>query len=106
MPGVKQRIGLVAAGAVLAVGGSPVAAKDWTERLKFKRGRSSAVVEGAVVRGDQDRYLVEARAGQRMNVHIRSLENNAVFWIQNRKTRKPLRGATETSDAMRWSGKL
>lgn len=97
----------LAAGAVLGTALMvPAGAKDWTERVKFKRNRSSAVIEGAVVRGDRDRYLVEARAGQRMTVHIRSLENNAVFWIQNAGNRRSLPGAGETADATRWSGRL
>lgn len=49
--------------------------------VKFARGSSSTTIEGAVVRGERDRYLLGAKAGQFMTVNIVSYEDNAVFDI-------------------------
>jgi hypothetical protein len=38
------------------------------QRVRFARGRTTAVLNGAVVRGTQDRYILGARAGQTMIV--------------------------------------
>ena len=74
-------------------------------RVRFPRGRTTAVLKGAVVRGTTDRYLLGARAGQTMTVHVTARERNAVFQIYapNGDT---LDGASETSDATDWSGEL
>lgn len=53
-----------------------------TKRLKFAKGKSSATVSGAVLRGDLDTYIVGAKSGQMMYTKITSLENNAVFSIK------------------------
>lgn len=53
-----------------------------TKRIKFAKGRSSATVSGAVVRGDRDIYLIRAKAEQMMTVRITSREDNAVFQVQ------------------------
>src|SRR5918911_133581 len=52
-----------------------------TRRVRFPRGRTTAVLKGAVVRGTTDRYLLGASAGQTMTVHIPAREKNAVFTI-------------------------
>ncbi len=71
-----------------------------TMRIRFARGRSTKVIEDAVVRGTRDRYLLRARAGQTLIVRITSLEDNAVFDI-HAPGRRTL--AEETTD---WSGEL
>jgi len=53
-----------------------------TKRVKFAKGKSSATVSGAVLRGDLDTYIVGAKSGQMMYTKITSLENNAVFSIK------------------------
>lgn len=72
---------LIAAGFVCALAAGSVSADGITKKVRFARGASSATVRGAVIRGDRDRYLVGARAGQTMTVKITSLEKNAVFQI-------------------------
>ena len=57
------------------------AARDRTRRIRFESGRTTKVIKDAVVRGDRDRYILHARAGQTLIVHITSVENNAVFDI-------------------------
>ena len=49
------------------------------ERISFEAGASSATVSNAVVRGDADRYALDASGGQVMTISITSLEDNAIF---------------------------
>lgn len=83
-------------------GGKP---KGKTQRVRFARGRTTAVLHGAVVRGTQDRYILGARAGQTMIVHITSREKNAVFVILGPDA-TALEGAEEGTDATDWTGEL
>lgn len=80
--------------------------QDTTRRIRFARGASSAVVEGAVLRGERAVYLVGARAGQQMRVRVVSPEENAVFQLHSPPRGATLRGAGETDDAKAWSGTL
>jgi len=75
-------------------------------RVKFARGRNSAVMSGAVLRGERDRYIVGAREGQKMTVSIKSVEDNAVFQIYFAGEQEALEGAGEGDDARKWSGTL
>ena len=75
------------------------------QRVRFQRGRTTAILKGAVVRGTQDRYILGARGGQTMIVHISSLEKNAVFAILS-PDGTALEGAEEGADATDWSGTL
>lgn len=77
------------------------AQSDRTMRIRFARGRTTKVIQDAVVRGTRDRYLLRARAGQTLIVHITSIENNAVFDIQTPGGRRTL--AQEATD---WTGEL
>lgn len=54
-----------------------------TERVRFAPGTSGATIKGAVVRGERDVYILGAAAGQWIKVKIYSLEDNAVFQLQN-----------------------
>ena len=51
------------------------------ERVRFAPGKQSAIVKGAVLRGERDQYIVGAKARQTMMVTITSVEDNAVFEI-------------------------
>ena len=77
------------------------AQSDRTRRVRFARGRTTKVINDAVVRATRDRYILGARAGQTLIVHITSLENNAVFDIYAPGRRRTL--AQETTD---WTGEL
>lgn len=79
------------------------AQSDRTRRVRFARGRTTTVIKDAVVRGTRDRYILGARAGQTLTVHITSLEDNAVFDIYARGGKRVLDGAQETTD---WTGEL
>ncbi len=76
-----------------------------TQRVRFARGRTTAVLKGAVVRGTQDRYILGARVGQTMIVHVTSREKNAVFTILGPDA-TALEGTDEGLDATDWSGEL
>ena len=85
---------------------SSVFADGVTRKVRFARGTSSTTIRGAVIRGERDRYLVGAKAGQMMTVKITSLEKNAVFQIYFAGEQESLPGAGEMDDAMKWSGRL
>ena len=85
---------------------SVVTAQAWkVQRVKFARGRTTAVLKGAVVRATKDRYILGARSGQTMIVHVTSLEKNAVFSIAG-PDGSGLPGAEEEADASDWTGEL
>jgi hypothetical protein len=92
---------LAAALLLITVVGAP-AQSSRTRRVRFARGRTSTVIKDAVVRGTRDRYILGARAGQTLIVHITSLEDNAVFDIYG-PGKRALGGAQETTD---WTGEL
>ena len=72
-----------------------------TRRIRFGRGRTTAVLKGAIVRGEDDRYQLRASKGQTMSVHITSVENNAVFEIFAPHSGRSMAGVDDD-----WSGKL
>lgn len=80
-----------------------LAARDRTRRIRFESGRTTKVIKDAVVRGDRDRYILHARAGQTLIVHITSVENNAVFDIYRPGGKRTLENAQESAD---WTGSL
>lgn len=76
-----------------------------TQRVRFARGRTTAILKGAVVRGTQDRYILGASAGQIMIVHMSSREKNAVLTILG-PDGAALEGTEEGLDATDWTGEL
>jgi hypothetical protein len=75
-------------------------------RIKFKKGESSATLDGGIARGETHYYLVKASKDQWMVVTIMSVEDNAVFQIIDKKTGHYLPGAEESTDIKRWEGYL
>lgn len=100
------RVSIITALIVSLLGTLGVSGKGVEKRITFQHGKSSAVVESSIVRGDQDKYLIGARAKQTMIVFIGSLEDNAVFTIVDKTTGKALKGAEEGNDIKRWTGTL
>jgi hypothetical protein len=70
-------------------------------RIRFGRGRTTAVLKGAIVRGEDDSYKLRASKGQTMSVHVTSVENNAVFEIFAPNSGRSMAGVGND-----WSGKL
>ncbi|MCM3869949.1 MAG: hypothetical protein ND895_04555 [Pyrinomonadaceae bacterium] len=86
-------------------GGTLAPPSGKTQRVRFARGRTTAILKGAVVRGTQDRYILGAREGQTMIVHLTSREKNAVFTILGPDA-TALQGTDEGLDATDWTGEL
>lgn len=76
-----------------------------TKRVKFAKGKSSVTLSNAVIRGEQDTYILGAKAGQRMTVKVTALENNAAFQIKG-PNGDYLEGAGEMDDATSVTGTL
>ena len=74
-------------------------------KLKFT-GTSSGFQSGSVIRGEQARHRVPAKAGQTLDVNVTSEEDNAVFQIYLPGEKGTLPGAGETDDAKKFSGKV
>lgn len=70
------------------------------KRIRFARGRTTAVVEGLTEATDE--YVLGARAGQTMIVHVTSRENNAVIKVLD-SSGNPVRGNAKPND---WTGTL
>ena len=77
-----------------------IAQQSRTRRIQFAPGAVSAVVEGGLVRGTRDIYLLRARRDQTMTLNITSLEQNAVFDVQAPN------GNFLKEEATSWSGVL
>ena len=104
--------------ALLLLGSAPAFAQAGCGRptpIQFAAGASSATVEGGAPRGEISCYTITARAGQRMEVTISSVENNGVFQIYapgwtdkpgEGPDGKPLPGVEPGTDAMRFAGVL
>ncbi len=101
-----KKLNILLALLIISVSVLNINAQVTNKRIKFKKGESSATIEGGVIRGDRDTYLVGANKNQYMVVSIMSIENNAVFQILDRNSGYYLEGAGELDDAMRWEGKL
>ncbi len=76
---------------------------DTTKRIKFAKGKTSAIVKGAVLRDEVDTYIVGVNKGQWMTVDVTSIENNASFRIRN-ASGEYVQGADELSEATIWKG--
>lgn len=82
-----------------------ISADGVTKRMSFAKGKHSATVSGAVIRGDRDTYILGAAAGQTMTATITSTEDNAVFQIET-PSGEYLEDAGEGDDAMTFTGEL
>jgi hypothetical protein len=71
--------------------------------IRFATGLLDVTVDGAVIRGERDRYSLSVLAGETLSVVISSTESNAAFSILG-PDQKPLPGTEEGKDATQWSG--
>lgn len=95
---------VVLAIAVWVLSTTPVfAQRETTTRVKFPKGRTSTILKGGIVRGEVHNYILGAKEGQAMTVHITSPEKNAVFTIYFSGKQESLEGASEVKD---WQGVL
>lgn len=107
--------------AVLLVGAllTGVAAAGVAKEVSFAQGSNSTLIQGSVIRGESDQYFLTAKAGQKMEVSISALEQNAAFTIYQPEYKATkdadgileikgatLKGAGEGEDATVWKGVL
>lgn len=69
-------------------------------RVRFGRGRTTAVLRGSVMAGNTNPYILGARAGQTMSVHLASRGNSARFELY------AYRGQVLAEDTTDWEGEL
>ncbi len=72
------------------------------KKIVFPRGRTSTTVGNRVVRMDKDVYTVSASENQQMSVSIKSIENNASFYVHSSDDTN----ISGENDVKSWSGKL
>lgn len=65
----------------MGVSGGRAAAEDTVRTFAFDRGKTSGAAHEGLVRGDVDIWVINARAGQRAEIAVRSIENNVSFRI-------------------------
>jgi hypothetical protein len=112
---IRSMLALLMVGALL-IG---VAEAGLSKEVSFAKGGNSALIEQSVVRGESDQYSLTAKAGQKMEVSIGAVEQNAAFAIYQPgyKAGKDadgileikgaaLKGAAEGEDATTWKGVL
>jgi hypothetical protein len=75
-------------------------------RINLSKDRTRTVVGGSVNHGERITYLVEARSGQEMEVHIVSLGNSAVVAIYEPQSEHAIRGTEEAQEVKHWKGRL
>ena len=107
--------------ALLMVGGllTGVGEAGVSKEVSFAKGTNSTLIEESVIRGESDQYFLTGKAGQKMEVSISAVEQNAVFAIYQPgfKAGKDadgileikgvaLKGAGEGEDATAWKGLL
>ena len=101
--GIKARVilTLVAAALLSAAAGAVCSAQRTTaERIRFKPGRTTAVLRGTVTGRVSREYLLSAREGQHMTVHL-SGQKGAVFDITS-----PDRSGLSQLQIRDWEGDL
>ncbi|MEO7673511.1 MAG: hypothetical protein ABIU09_05475 [Pyrinomonadaceae bacterium] len=93
-----KKVGLTLLIVLFVLGSTGFASGDGiTRRIRFAKGKSSATYSNAVIGGERDAYILGAKAGQRMTVRVKALENNAAFQIEN-PDGEYVEGAGETDD--------
>ena len=101
--GLRARIAstVIAAALLSAAAGGPASAQRATaERVRFQPGRTTAILRGSVSGKVSREYLLSARAGQRMSVHL-SGQSGAVFDITS-----PDRTGLSELQIRDWEGEL
>jgi len=73
-------------------------------RVRFPRGRTTMVLKGSLLNNASKEYLLSARAGQTMSVHVTSPQGRAWFDVYPRSDRSGLPDSAE--DTKDWEGKL
>ena len=104
--GVRLRASAIVAAALLCVcatvGAQNQSGTVTERRIKFARGRTTAVVNGSINYAHSDVYTLGARKGQTMTLHVAS-RNPEVSFSVSAPSSSPVEGAFGVRD---WSGEL
>ena len=111
----RPMLALLMVGALLA----GVAEAGVSKEVSFAKGSNSTLIAASVVRGENDQYFLTGKAGQKMEVSLSAVEQNAAFAIYQpgykagkdadgilEITGAALPGAGEGEDATAWTGVL
>lgn len=79
-----------------------VNADENVQRVRFERGRTTAVIKASVVRSSDIRYLLGAKKGQYMTVHVTSGKDSVAFQVYS-PSGKDITASDFTKD---WEGSL
>lgn len=74
------------------------------KRIKFEKGKSSFIFNGAVVGGDTDTYIFRAKKNQDLKVSISSVKDNAVISVVKDKTEKSLENMADSNKTKEFTG--
>ena len=112
---IRPMLALLMVGALLA----GVAEAGVSKEVSFAKGSNSTLIAASVVRGEHDQYFLTGKAGQKMEVSLSAVEQNAAFAIYQpgykagkdadgilEITGAALPGAGEGEDATAWTGVL
>ena len=81
---------------------SPVLAQGAKKRIKFPSGRTTVILKGKATVDTSQVYVLRARKGQQMTLHLTSPNKNAMCTLF-----PPVGNPTgETSNVTDWSGEL
>lgn len=79
----------------------PVKAQGSAQRVRFQRGRSSTTVKGRIAGFDTQDYVIGAKAGQLMTLHLSSSNPSTYFVIYSINGR-----STDMLETIEWSERL
>ena len=81
----------------------PINARELIKNIAFDRGQTSSTIQGNVVRGDRDVYVIRVKAGQVMSVKADAPEKNVAFSIVEPSTTEAISGTEEENEITSWS---
>lgn len=74
------------------------AQQDKSTRVRFQKGRTTAILTGRLERDSIRRYVLSARAGQTLIAHVTSPKGGVQFDVFLRSDRDALEGAEDVKD--------
>lgn len=88
------------------VGGQRFVGPVITKRVRFERGRTTAIIKGIARTPGTYEYLLRVRSGQTMTVHLTSSNNGVEFSVEtpNGDWAESALGVTDWSGELEYSG--
>ncbi len=91
-------------GLALAVPLQTTSANQAATRVRFQKGRTTAIVSGAIKASEEKTYLLGARAGQKILVHLSAPGKNMVFALETPSGEPINFNVTDTEAELETSG--